>query len=133
MKTPCPNGACNDGMIYTSEMSMIKCGTCDGQGEIVSGPILEQTPAEQAFDKFLHQGTNDDDPYWQLFECKDIVNTFIMKAVEYGYKKGYEQADKVPSAFTIMKMKKLEPLISKIGGWSNFIAYLEKHFEENIK
>ena len=46
--------------------------------------------AEQAVKKFMDTGTPETDPYWSLFRVKEEVNDAIVKAVEYGYKKGYE-------------------------------------------
>lgn len=30
---PCPNGACWDGVIFTSEMTIIECSICNGTGK----------------------------------------------------------------------------------------------------
>ena len=49
---------------------------------------LEQA-ASEALLKFMNTGTPDTDDYWSLFKVKDEVNDALVRAVEYGYKKGH--------------------------------------------
>jgi hypothetical protein len=55
-------------------------------------------PVDIACEKFMSEGADLDDPYWQLFKVKVEVNDAIVKAVEYGYKKGYAKASEELSA-----------------------------------
>lgn len=54
--------------------------------------MSEQTEAEIALDKFMSSPTELNDPYWKLFEVKNLVNDALVEAVKYGYTKGYEDA-----------------------------------------
>lgn len=50
------------------------------------------SPIEESFENFMNLGVEIDDPYWDLFKVKEQMNTALLKAVEYGYKEGYNRA-----------------------------------------
>lgn len=105
-----------------------QCGACGHKSDTRLFETELNDPAEVAFTKFLNKPTEFDDPYWQLFEIKDVMNTTILRAVEYGYKKGFEQAEREHSFYKI-KWEAIKPFISKINGWANFKAFLEREIK----
>ncbi len=46
---------------------------------------------EEELNKFLSTGTDDTDPYWDLFKCKQAVNDALVEAVKYGFKEGMKR------------------------------------------
>lgn len=102
------------------------CKHTDKTQAFRTGP---ETAADVSFEKFANQPTDWDDPYWQLFEVKDVMNTVILRAVEYGYKKGFAQAEQEITLVDHTKWEYVKTFISKMNGWANFRAFLEREIK----
>jgi len=105
-----------------------QCQSCEYYAEACTFEYTE-TEADRAAIKFMNKDADLDDPYWQLFEVKDVMNTIIVKAVEYGFKQGYNQAEQDIKLVEQTKWDYVKTFISKMNGWANFRAFLEREIK----
>lgn len=86
---------------------------------------------EKAFNQEQDKGLVEDDPHWDLFKINKQVNDAVVEAYNKGWKDGYRRGwmdQYVELYWYQFKYEKLQPYISKINGWANFLAEVKKHF-----
>ena len=85
---------------------------------------------ENELDKFLNTGTDLSDPYWALFKVKDQMNTALVEAVKYGYRRGMENnasvADRAEDSATIRYLRHREEILMTAIKW-----YADKSIYDN--